>query len=309
MKSILFSKNRRGKNIMIKLAIALTLLLSLGGVFNQTDPVLAQQQAQTSSPNPDGATQPKSAFDVNQMSDFKTYWWLTELGGGINYVIIFDFALGLFLIVLKIYDLIADKYKSRLLLSSDYRQHTISEISGMVKKFSDSSISRLYSVLLTIFYSTGSTADFHDEVANYIQMQQERFNTFKTRMAFFSDTAGALGLLGTVWGIFVTFFGGNLDNQRILNGMGIALVTTLFGLVASIVLNFFTTEVFSVFNKRMENLSAKADEFRLWLMAINHQRSKKSIDGQPSGEGGMRSATGQEELRRKPAKAAAAAVL
>ena len=302
MKSILFSKNNRAAEIMMKFAIIAILTIFPIGVLTQVD--LAQAQAQES--GPENGTQPTSSFNVNQIGDLRSFWSLTELGGGINYVIILDFALGIFLIVLKIYELIMDRFKSQLLLSVDYRQHSMAEIAGMVKKIPNNLAARLYSVLLTIFYSTGTTNDFHDEIANYIQSQQERFNTFKTRMAFFSDTAGALGLLGTVWGIFVTFFGGQLDNQRILNGMGIALVTTLYGLVASIVLNFFTTEVISVFNKRMELVSAKADEFRLWLMAIIHQRNKKSNDTPASGGGGIRSS--QEDSRRMPANASPTAV-
>jgi biopolymer transport protein ExbB/TolQ len=175
--------------------------------------------------------------------------------------------------------------RSRTLLETNFRQLSIGEVNKLVSRQPSSLSARLYSVLLSIFHSTGNTRDFHDEIANYIQLQQDRFATFRSRLSFLSDTAGALGLLGTVWGMFVTFFGGNLDSQRILNGMGLALVTTLIGLVVSIILNFCATEVFSVFNKRVANISAKADEFRLWLMALVHQRSK-SKNGSPSGGGG-----------------------
>ena len=52
-------------------------------------------------------------------------------------------------------------------------------------------------------------ADLHDEIANFVQFQQDRFDTFRRRVDFLSDTAGALGLLGTVWGIFTVFLPGS----------------------------------------------------------------------------------------------------
>jgi biopolymer transport protein ExbB/TolQ len=216
------------------------------------------------------------AQDGVQISNITTFWSLTKLGGGISLAIFLVLALGIFLICLKVYELLQDKVRGKSLLQINYRQMSVGEVAKMIQKQPHSLPARLYSVLLSIFHSTGNTQDFHDEIANYLQLQQDRFATFKSRLAFLSDTAGALGLLGTVWGMFVTFFGGNLDSQRILNGMGLALVTTLIGLIVSIILNFFATEVFSLFNKRVENISEKADEFRLWLMALVNQRNKRS---------------------------------
>ncbi len=239
---------------------------------------------------------PAAGTEVQQIGDIKTFWSLTKMGGGISIAIFGVMAVGLFLIVIQIYELIMDKLRGKPLLSTNYRQLSVSEINKLVMNYPDSMTARLYSVLLSIFHTTGNTTDFHDEIANYIQLQQERFNTFKSRLSFLSDTAGALGLLGTVWGMFVTFFGGNMDSQRILNGMGLALITTLIGLVVSIILNFFSTEVFSVFNKRLELISAKADEFRLWLMALVQQRNRRATDPKPGSDGG-------QGKRPKPAEA------
>ncbi len=216
-------------------------------------------------------------------TDLKTFWSLTKLGGGISIAIFGVFALGIFLISMQLYELAMDKVKGRVLLSVNYRQLSLGEVNKLVMRHPNSLTARLYATLLSVFHNTGNTTEFHTEIANYIEMQHDRFDTFKSRLGFLSDTAGALGLLGTVWGMFTTFFGGNLDSQRILNGMGLALVTTLIGLVVSIILNFFSTEVFSMFNKRLELISSKADEFRLWLMAIVHQRNKRKTETGGSG--------------------------
>ncbi len=239
---------------------------------------------------------------MGQVGDIGTFWSLTKMGGGISFAIFGILALGIFLITLQIYELTTDRSRGRQLLETNYRQYSVNDVTRIVKNSPNSLIARLYSVLLSIFHTTGNTNDFHDEIANYIQLQQDRFGTFKSRLSFLSDTAGALGLLGTVWGMFVTFFGGNLDSQRILNGMGLALVTTLIGLVVSMILNFCATEIFSVFNKRMELVSTKADEFRLWLMIVIHQRERKS--GTPLAGGGTSNNRKKEQATPAPTKRA-----
>ncbi|MDZ7344366.1 MAG: MotA/TolQ/ExbB proton channel family protein, partial [candidate division KSB1 bacterium] len=136
------------------------------------------------------------------------------------------------------------------------------------------------------------------EISNYLQYIQDRFDSFRSRMAFLSDSAGALGLLGTVWGMFLTFFGGNLgDAEKILNGMGVALVTTLIGLVVSLILNFSATELFSLFNRRLDLITQKSDELRLRL--LEHERTRGEVfrpaDDLP-GEGAKPAATKTERL-------------
>lgn len=141
---------------------------------------------------------PGSPSDLTQLSGLKTFWSLTKLGGGISTAIFAILAIGIFLIVMQVYELILDKIRGRELLSANYRSLSVQDLNKLVSRAPGSLVSRLYSVMLSIFHATGNTRDFHDEIANYIQLQQDRFNTFKSRLAFLSDTAGALGLLGTV---------------------------------------------------------------------------------------------------------------
>ena len=63
--------------------------------------------------------------------------------------------------------------------------------------------------------------------------------------------------------MFLTFFGGDLEKHKILSGMGIALVTTLMGLIVSIFLNLFTTQTHSYFRKRIDKVTDLGNMFRL----------------------------------------------
>jgi len=206
--------------------------------------------------------------NLTKVTSIGTFWQLTEKAGWLRWFIFAVFIVGLFLVITKVLELAVEKRRTRHLLMLDFAHMSLGEIHGAVRKNGGEALPRLLSSLIHLFRSTGSAQGFNEEIGNYLRLQQERFNTFRMWMAFLSDTAGALGLLGTVWGIFTTFFGGALDNQTILNGMAVALLTTLLGLIVSIVLNLTATQVSSVFSRMLDRAAGKADELRFRLMEM-----------------------------------------
>jgi hypothetical protein len=67
--------------------------------------------------------------------------------------------------------------------------------------------------------------------------------------------------------------------------MGIALITTLLGLVVSIILSFSATELSSFFSKRLEQVSTKSDELRFRLLELAPE-APTARAGQGAGDGG-----------------------
>lgn len=195
-------------------------------------------------------------------------WALTKQAGPFQWPIFAVFFIGMFLVFLKLYELLADSRESREIEDMEFRLMNVPQLIRAISGQRESMISRLHASMLNVFQTHQAQADLHEEIANYIRYQQDRFDTFKRRVDFLSDTAGAIGLLGTVWGIFVVFSQGLLDDQIILSGMGIALISTLLGLVASIILNLSSTEIFSLFNKRLDRIASKSDELRFRLMEL-----------------------------------------
>ncbi|MDZ7342074.1 MAG: MotA/TolQ/ExbB proton channel family protein [candidate division KSB1 bacterium] len=135
-------------------------------------------------------------------------------------------------------------------------------------------INRLYK----LFESQQSTASFNGETSSFLQNMKDNFNPFSTRVAFLSETAGALGLLGTVWGMFLVFYKGSPDPEDILQGMGIALATTIVGLVISISINSLTTVVSNMFDNHLDFLNNLAIVFQERLM---REESPQAAKGQP----------------------------
>ncbi|GEM_PF-1789109 len=124
----------------------------------------------------------------------------------------------------------------------------------------------LFSKLYEVFKASTNTDSFNSELSNYNQYLKDKFNPFLTRMTYLSDTAGALGLLGTVWGMFITFFQGTMEQSEIISGMGVALATTIVGLVVSMFLNPLTTIISNQHDHHLEVIAKMANDFQLRLI-------------------------------------------
>ncbi|NOZ60265.1 MAG: hypothetical protein GXO74_01150 [Calditrichaeota bacterium] len=120
--------------------------------------------------------------------------------------------------------------------------------------------------LFLVFENKRSTAEFNEITSNFVQYLKDMFNPFLTRLAFLSDTAGALGLLGTVWGMFMVFHRGSPDQSEILKGMGVALSTTIIGLVISIILNSLTTLANNKFDRHLATINRVSEVLQERLM-------------------------------------------
>ena len=199
---------------------------------------------------------------------FGDFWSLTQQAGPLRWPIFFVLGLGLVQVFMKLYELVRDRRVSAGLYSTDLTSMSLEGIVGVVGRQEESMLSSLQSTMLNVFQTRPGEGLLHDEISNFVSFQRDQFAAFHRRMEFLSDTAGALGLMGTVWGMFTVFFQGTSEQDVILRGMGIALITTLLGLVVSIILNFSAMEMSTLFGKRLEQVSRKSDELRFRLMEL-----------------------------------------
>lgn len=202
---------------------------------------------------------------------FGDFWSLTQQAGPLRWPIFFVLGVGLIQVFLKLYELVRDKRVSAPLYSAPLTKMSLRQIASLIEKQEESMLSSLQSTMVNVFQTRSAEGMLHDEISNFVSFEQDQFAVFRRRMEFLSDTAGALGLMGTVWGMFTVFFQGTAEQDIILRGMGIALITTLLGLVVSIILNFSATELSTFFGKRLEQVSKKSDELRFRLMELVSQ--------------------------------------
>ncbi len=248
---------------LLALMILFVTFLAIPAIGQEVQP---PEQSTTQNPQTAAASlsQPQEKIDFE---DFGSLWKLTELGGGIRWAIFFVFGLAILFIVNKLYEIWRDAIRSKKLENINFDEASLEAVRDLRKASKKSLLSELLSKQFDVYKNTQKPEILHEELNAFVTLQQENFNRFKNRMNFLSDTAGALGLLGTVYGMFITFYGGDLDTQRILNGMGVALITTLLGLVVSIVINFASTEVSNFFSRRLSRIFTIADFIRMRFFA------------------------------------------
>ena len=265
-----------------------------------TGSALSQEQLLTNSENTvqgiaDTSNQEEMYAESDEnlaMNTLGTLWSMTEQGGALRWPIYIVFAIGIFAILLKMIQLIFDsKYTKPFIkhhsddeaaLQSETRSGTLRNlleykiktlspgaIVGLTSRYPKSKIAQLLKALGELASRTQNAVAFQEEVNGFVRREKDRFNVWQNFIYLMSDTAGALGLLGTVWGMYTTFIGGSLQPEQILSGMGIALVTTLLGLIVSITLNILSTGVVKMFSNRLDLMEYAGDTFRGQFAEIN----------------------------------------
>jgi len=200
-------------------------------------------------------------------------WELVEQAGPIRYPIFAILFVGIFLISYKVMELWLDSRKATNLRNTPFTDFSLDQISSTISRQPEHMLSVVMAKLLNVFQTNRNADYLHDEISNFAQFRMNGFNSFRNRIDFLSDTAGALGLLGTVWGMFMVFSSGTLERDAILAGMGLALMSTLLGLLVSIVLNFASTLTDGYFTKRLSRVTDKADELRFRLIELSENSS------------------------------------
>ncbi|MDZ7267138.1 MAG: MotA/TolQ/ExbB proton channel family protein [candidate division KSB1 bacterium] len=138
----------------------------------------------------------------------------------------------------------------------------VREIWETVAQHPRSELSRLLTRLCDLWQRDSGAPMLQLEIDGHINGMKEKYEIGRGFATLLSDTAGALGLLGTVLGMYETFMPGKLESSQIITGMGVALVTTIGGLVVSIFLNFAISWVHSIFYRHLEGIVERADLFR-----------------------------------------------
>ncbi|MGH7455182.1 MAG: MotA/TolQ/ExbB proton channel family protein, partial [bacterium] len=139
----------------------------------------------------------------------------------------------------------------------------------------------LFQQMITIFNKTKKADSLQDDIGNFMQGEKDNLDAFNRIVTFLSDTAGALGLLGTVWGIFIVFYGGKMDGPTILRGMSVALITTLVGLLISLVLNLGLVSIHWLFNRQLKLIGERAEKLRQVLLQYQLVASASPMPQEP----------------------------
>ena len=111
------------------------------------------------------------------------------------------------------------------------------------------------------------------EASSLVDSARASYGRTQRLVTFFSSTAGGLGLLGTLVGIYALFSAGSRDAQTIFAGIAIAVVSTLLGIIVTIILELLEALTHGWASRYMEGAEEWAAQIRYRLIAL---RSKEA---------------------------------
>jgi len=206
--------------------------------------------------------------ETSEKDHVETIRGFIEESGAIGYVILGLLVVGIVLVLDQLRVHWLEILRGKSIYGVSTRSINIDDIQDLITKAHGSRIAVLFSESISLFEDTHEHAALVSEADLFREKEESRFHNFESRMSFISDTAGGLGLLGTVLGIYQAFKvkGGGMDDQALLAAMGLALGTTFLGILVSVIVNWMSTEMGVAANKRILAALDRADALKETLV-------------------------------------------
>ena len=115
------------------------------------------------------------------------------------------------------------------------------------------------------------------QITNYGTLQISNMEKGCSWIRLFITVAPSLGFLGTVIGMVMAFdqiqTAGDISPTIVAKGMKVALITTIFGIIVAVILQFFYSYILA----KIDRLTAQMEESAITLTdSITHYKSHKS---------------------------------
>ena len=183
--------------------------------------------------------------------------------GGFQWPILAVFIAGMVVLMLSVVRLFQDHSSARSLMLLPLDSISYSTLKHAQSTASDSLYTRLLSGMLQLYRSPEAMGR---EVSAIATAAHHAYQRTQRMIHYCSSTAGGLGLLGTLVGIYALFSTGTRDAQTIFAGIAIAVVSTLLGIVTSILLEFFETMMHGYVSRYIESAQTWAQGVRSQIM-------------------------------------------
>ena len=191
--------------------------------------------------------------------------------GGFQWPILAVLVAGLLTLALAVVRLMVDRHAARNLrvMSVDAAEPT--ELEGALSEHDDSLYRRLLEGMMQVWHSSPSSLG--QESGAVLETARAAYQRTQRLVGFFASTAGGLGLLGTLVGIYALFSAETRDAQTIFAGIAIAIVSTLLGIVVSIILELLEAVIHSWISRYVERAEAWAAAVRYRLLSLKDSDS------------------------------------
>ncbi|MCY4158443.1 MAG: MotA/TolQ/ExbB proton channel family protein [Bacteroidetes bacterium] len=190
---------------------------------------------------------------------------LFSQAGGFQWPILAVLIAGLIILMLRMVRLIRDDLAARPLKQLSLDSITLSALLEARKRAADSLYTQLLSGLIQLHRNPEAMGREVSDIATASHAAYERTQRI---VNYCSSTAGGLGLLGTLVGIYALFSTGTRDAQTIFAGIAIAVVSTLLGIITSILLEFFEAVMHGYVSRYIESAQMWAQKVRSYILSI-----------------------------------------
>ena len=190
---------------------------------------------------------------------------LFSQAGGFQWPILAVLIAGLIILMLRMVRLIRDDLAARPLKQLSLNSITFSALLEARKRAADSLYTQLLSGLIQLHRSPEAMGR---EVSDIATASHAAYERTQRMVNYCSSTAGGLGLLGTLVGIYALFSTGTRDAQTIFAGIAIAVVSTLLGIITSILLEFFEAVMHGYVSRYIESAQMWAQKVRSYILSI-----------------------------------------
>jgi len=186
--------------------------------------------------------------------------------GGFQWPILAVLIAGLIVLMLRIVRLFRDDLAARPLKRLRLDTLTLSALTEARHRSADSLYTQLLSGVLQLHRSPEAMGREVSDIATAAHAAYERTQRM---VNYCSSTAGGLGLLGTLVGIYALFSTGTRDAQTIFAGIAIAVVSTLLGIITSILLEFFEAVMHGYVSRYIESAQVWAQKVRTHVLSLS----------------------------------------
>jgi len=215
------------------------------------------------------------------------------LAGGFQWPILIVFVLGLGALMHTLVRLYQDERQSRELRNMDLSKMVTKDIRAAAQQPGQS----VYHTILSGLTRHGQFAPDHGgrikTVAAAVATLQESFTLTHKLVTYCSGAAGGLGLAGTLVGMYSSFAAAGTDPNTVYAGISLALISTLLGVAASLILEAADTFV----NRYASKYLAKGKDWgegvcvRLSTLSRTAARMKAQRESEAKKAGAKRSAS------------------
>ncbi|MCY4171554.1 MAG: MotA/TolQ/ExbB proton channel family protein [Bacteroidetes bacterium] len=209
--------------------------------------------------------------DTTHFSSVEPSFSMVDLlgqAGGFQWPILAVLIAGIAVLMLCLVRLTQDYLSARPLMGLHLESMTYDDLMKIQHGLSESLYTRLLFGMLQLHRNPEAMGREVSDIASSAHATYQRTQRI---VNYCSSTAGGLGLLGTLVGIYALFSTGTRDAQMIFAGIAIAVVSTLLGIVTSILLEFFEAILHGYMSRYIESAQTWAQRVRSQALSWSEQ--------------------------------------